>query len=166
MVSSNSNIELVCSDVSIPSTSTLASEVNISSLDVSSSIVIAVHQVVMSDGAHNNYNYIILPKTKQDPLHFHISISLCRRTRTLKSSAMVDSGATSIFISHKYVARHRMLKELLTRKIVLYNIDGSQNKAGTIEDKVSLYLKIRDQERKWDFLVTNLGSEDVILRLS
>jgi hypothetical protein len=41
-----------------------------------------------------------------------------------------------------------MLKELLTRKIVLYNINGSQNKAETIEDKVSLYLKIGDQERK------------------
>jgi hypothetical protein len=58
-----------------------------------------------------------------------------------------------------------MLKEPLTRKIVLYNIDGSQNKAETIKDKVSLYLKIGDQERKWDFLVTNLGPKDVILRL-
>jgi hypothetical protein len=58
-----------------------------------------------------------------------------------------------------------MLKEPLMRKIVLYNINGSQNKAGTIKDKVSLYLKIGDQERKWNFLVTDLGSEDVILRL-
>jgi hypothetical protein len=139
--------------------------VNISSLNVSSSVVIAAYQVMMSDDAHNNYNYVILPETKQDPLHFHISISLCGRTQTLKSSAMVDSGTTSMFISDKYVARHQMLKELLTRKIILYNIDGSQNKAETIEDKVSLYLKIRDQERKWDFLVTDLGPEDVILRL-
>jgi hypothetical protein len=90
MVSSNSDVELVCSNVSVLSTSTLASEVNISSLNVSSSIVIAAHQVMMSDDAHNNYNYIILPKTKQDPLHFHISISLCGRTQTLESSAMVD----------------------------------------------------------------------------
>jgi hypothetical protein len=80
MVSSNSNVELVCSDVSVPSTSTLASKVKISSLNVSSSVVIAVHQVMMSDDAHNNYNYVILPKTKQDPLHFHISISLHGRT--------------------------------------------------------------------------------------
>jgi hypothetical protein len=57
---------------------------------------------------------------------------------------MVDFSATSMFISDKYVARHRMLKEPLSRKIILYNINGSQNKAGTIEDKVSLYLKIRD----------------------
>jgi hypothetical protein len=80
IVSLNSDIELVCSDVSVLSTSTLASKVNISSLDVSSSVVIAVHQVMMSDDAHNDYNYVILPETKQDPLHFHISISLCGRT--------------------------------------------------------------------------------------
>jgi hypothetical protein len=106
MVSLNSDIKLVCSDISVPSTSTLASEVNISSLDVSSSVVIAVHQVMMSNDAHNNYNYVILPETKQDPLYFYISILLCGRTQTLKSSTMVDSGATSMFISDKYVARH------------------------------------------------------------
>ena len=78
---------------------------------------------------------------------------------------MVDSGATSMFIFHKFVARQCMLKEPLSRKIVLYNIDRTINKAGTIEDKVPLYLHIRDQERKWDFLVTNLGPEDIILGL-
>ena len=60
--------------------STLASEVNISdtSLDsyVSPSVVNAACQVMMSDGAHINLSYVFLPETKQDPLHFHISISL------------------------------------------------------------------------------------------
>ena len=60
--------------------STLASKVNISdtSLDshVSPSAVNAAHQVMISDGAHINYSYVFLPETKQDPLHFHISISL------------------------------------------------------------------------------------------
>ena len=140
----NSNIELVCSSV----TSTHAPKVNISdtSLDsyVSSSVVNAVHQVMMSDGAHINYSYVFLPETKQNPLYFHISISLRGRKRTIKSSAMVDSGATSLFISNKFMARNCMLKEPLERKI-----NGTLNKAGTIRDKVSLYLCIRDQERKW-----------------
>ena len=132
---------------------------------VSPSVVNAVRQVIMSDGAHINLSYVFLPETKQDTLHFHISISLRGRKRTVKSSAMVDSGATSLFISDKFVARNCMLKEPLERKIVLYNIDETLNKAGTIEDKVSLYLCIGDQERKWDFLDTNLGPEDIILGL-
>ena len=148
---------------------TSASEVNISdtSLDsyVSPSVVNAAHQVMMSDGAHINLSYVFLPETKQDPLHFHISIPLRGRKRIVKSSAMVDSGTTSLFISDKFMARNCMLKEPLERKIVLHNINGTLNKAETIKDKVSLYLCIRDQERKWDFLVTDLGPEDVILGL-
>ena len=111
---------------------------------VSPSVVNAARQVMMSDGAHINFSYVFLPETKQDPLHFYISISLRGRKRTIKSSAMVDSGATSLFISDKFVAKNRMLKEPLERKIVLYNINGTLNKAGTIEDKVSLYLRIGD----------------------
>jgi hypothetical protein len=78
---------------------------------------------------------------------------------------MMDSGTTSMFISNKFVARNCMLCKPLERKFILYNIDGSQNKAEIIQDKVSLYLCIGDQERKWDFLITNLGPEDVILGL-
>jgi hypothetical protein len=144
--------------------STLASEANICNSS-NASIVFAMHQVMMSNDAHKDYNYVILLETKQNPLHFHISISLCGRTQTIKSSAMVDSGATSMFISDRFMARNHMLHEPLERKIVLYNINGSQNKVGIIQDKVSLYLCIGDQERKWDFLITNLGPEDVILSL-
>ena len=43
---------------------------------VSPSILNAVRQVMMSDGAHINLSCVFLPKTKQDPLHFHISIPL------------------------------------------------------------------------------------------
>jgi len=147
--------------------STLASEVNISDT-VSASFIpkidVVVQQVMMSDAAHN-INYVILPETKQDPLHFHISISLHRRKRSSKTSAMVDSGATAMFISNHFVAKNAMLCKLLERKIVLYNINGTQNKAGTISHKVVLYLKVGNQERKWDFLITDLGPEDVILGL-
>ena len=49
---------------------------------------------------------------------------------------MVDSGATSLFIDHKFVNQHKMLLELLTQPITLYNIDGSLNEAGSITHKV------------------------------
>ena len=83
-------------------TSTLASEVNISdtSLDsyVSSSVVNAAHQVMMSDGAHINLSYVFLPKTKQDPLHFHISISLQGRKKNRKKQC--NGGLRHHFIIH------------------------------------------------------------------
>ena len=166
-----SDVESVCSSFSDSSSdiSTLASEVNIhDTAYVSASdflpVNIAAQQVMMPDAAHN-INYVILPETKEDPLHFHIPIHLRGRKRSKQTSAMVDSGATAMFISDQFVAKNAMLREPLSRQIVLYNIDGSKNKAGTITHKVSLYLKVGDQDRKWDFLITDLGSEDVILGL-
>ena len=78
---------------------------------------------------------------------------------------MVDSGATSLFINRKFVNQHRMLLELLKQPITLYNIDGSLNEAGSITHKVQLLLKVGQDEEKFDFFVTSLGPEKVILGL-
>ena len=72
---------------------------------------------------------------------------------------MANSGATSLFINHKYV------KEPLVQPITLYNIDGSWNEVGSITHKVKLLLKVGQDEEKFDFYVTSLGPEKVILRL-
>ena len=74
-------------------------------------------------------------------------------------------GATSLFIDRKFVNQHKMLLELLTQPITLYNIDGSLNEAGSITHKVWLLLKVGQDEEKFDFFVTSLGPEKVILGL-
>ena len=86
-------------------------------------------------------------------------------THTTKVAAMVNSGATSLFINQKYVNQHKMLKEPLPQPITLYNIDGSLNKAGSITHKVRLLLKVGQDEEKFDFFITSLGPEKVILGL-
>ena len=78
---------------------------------------------------------------------------------------MVDSGATSLFIDHKFASQHRMLKEPLEHPIRLVNIDGSLNKAGSITHKVRLTLKVGQDKEKFDFFLTSLGPEKVILEL-
>ena len=68
---------------------------------------------------------------------------------------MVSSGATS----------HQMLQEPIEYPITLYNIDGSLNEAGSITHKVKLLLKVSQDKEKFDFFVTSLGPEKVILGL-
>ena len=53
----------------------------------------------------------------------------------------------------------------LRNPIVLYNIDGSINKAGSLTDFVQLTLTIRSHTDTHDFLVTDLGPENLILGL-
>ncbi|KIK66480.1 hypothetical protein GYMLUDRAFT_1026110, partial [Collybiopsis luxurians FD-317 M1] len=53
----------------------------------------------------------------------------------------------------------------LQQPINIFNIDGTPNWAGQITHFAHLALTVDDQERWTDFLVTNLGGEDIILGL-
>jgi hypothetical protein len=55
----------------------------------------AVQQVKSSDAALNS---VIIPETKHAKSHFHISCILKGHHRTTKVAAMVNSGATALFI--------------------------------------------------------------------
>ena len=122
----------------------------------------AMPHVMISDAALSS---TIIPETKDKKSHFHISVYLKGRHRTVKVAAMVDSGATSLFLDKKYADRHKMLQVPLKHPITLYNIDGMLNVAGSITHKVRLALKVGPSEDNYDFLVTSLGPEHVILGL-
>jgi hypothetical protein len=126
---------------------------------------VAVQQVMISDAAPILASSVIIPETKQKQSHFHISCLLSGRHRTVKVAAMVDSGATALFLDKKYADCQNMWQIPLEHPIMLYNIDGSLNEAGSITHKVRLSLKIGSDEEKFDFFVTSLGPEKVILGL-
>jgi predicted aspartyl protease len=68
---------------------------------------VAVPQVMNSDAALMS---VIIPETKDSASHFHISVLLKGRHRTVKVAAMVDSGATGLFLDKKYADSHKMLQ--------------------------------------------------------
>ena len=146
--------------------STLARAENIHRIVTASDSALPV--IVIEDAPINSvsiYSSVIIPKTGQNLNHFHVSITLRGRHRSVTSAAMVDSGATALFISSQFIKKHGMLEEALGHNIKLYNIDGSLNKAGSITHKTTLYLTVGDQTGKWEFLVTDIGPEEVILGL-
>ena len=78
---------------------------------------------------------------------------------------MIDSGATALFISHKFVQKNNVRLQPLAHAIKLSNIDGSQNKAGSLTHYARLQLTVGAHTEITEFLVTNLGPEDVVLGL-
>jgi hypothetical protein len=78
---------------------------------------------------------------------------------------MVDSGATALFIDKKYAESQKMWQVPLEHPIRLHNIDGTLNEAGSITHKVKLSLKVGVDEETFEFYVTSLGPEKVILGL-
>ena len=145
-----------------PPPSTSACEMNIHSSSGIHAPHVAVQQVMNSDAALNS---VIISETKNTKSHFHIACLLKGHHRTTKVAAMVDSGATSLFIDRKFVNQHKMLLESLEQPITLYNIDESLNEAGSITHKVRLLLNVGQDKEKFDFFVTSLGPKKVILGL-
>ena len=78
---------------------------------------------------------------------------------------MIDSGATALFIHERFVKQIRMVKRRITQEIGLRNIDGSANQAGKLTHFVRLNLDVGPHSETTEFLVTNLGPENVILGL-
>ena len=78
---------------------------------------------------------------------------------------MVDCGATALFIGERFVRENKIRTRPLDRKIRLCNIDGSENRTGNISRSVRLRLCIGERRAEEEFMVTDLGPEDVVLGL-
>ncbi len=68
-----------------------------------------------------------IPEIKLSGSHFKIKAVLKGRSRSASVAAMVDCGATALFIDRKFVERHKIRTHSLHSEIPLYNIDGSKN---------------------------------------
>jgi hypothetical protein len=146
---------------------------NISACKLDSSSVSPVVSNASTSASEMNNVYIVpsflnsvtISETKEVKSHFHISCYLKRRHCTVKVAAMVDSGATALFINKKYTNSHKMWQVPLEHPIHLHNINGTLNEAGSITHKVKLLLKIGQDKEFFEFFVTSLGPKKVILGL-
>ena len=73
---------------------------------------------------------------------------------------MVDSGATTKFLHRRFVLENQVATRKLARPIPLYNIDGTENRDGTISEVAVLDMAIGDHREKVVFVVTDIGEED------
>ena len=82
---------------------------------------------------------------------------------TVTSNALVDCGATGCFLDKFFVRKHRFPTRRLARPIPVYNIDGTRNEQGSVEEMVDLRMRFGDHVERMTFAVCSLGSTDVIL---
>jgi predicted aspartyl protease len=97
--------------------------------------------------------------------HFCVNVIIKGINRSIRSPAIIDSGATILFVSKRFLQCHHIIYTPLPNTIALHNIDGSKNKAGSLTHFAHLTLTISSCNEPTDFLVTDLGPEDIILGL-
>ena len=76
---------------------------------------------------------------------------------------LVDLGATDNFIHPQLVKRLALGTQKLERARKIWNINGTNNRAGQITDYVDLSVQMGKKQTKMQFLITDLGHEDLIL---
>ncbi len=77
--------------------------------------------------------------------------------------ALVDSGATDCFMSENFIKRMKLGKRPLQRPRKIWNINNTANQAGEITHYTTLKIQTRGIRKIIQFLVTNIGNEDIIL---
>jgi hypothetical protein len=102
--------------------------------------------------------------TKSD--HFYIPIMLKGRNKRTDIKVLVDCKASTCFISERFVKEKQVQTRKLMKEIPARNINGMSNVVGPILCFAELGLKIGNhEEEKAAFMVTDLGSDDVIIRI-
>jgi len=77
--------------------------------------------------------------------------------------ALLDSGATGMFIDRKFVERYRFKLDKLEKPLVVTNVDSSNNSGGRITYKIECNVYYRGHQERMKFDVCNLGRTEVIL---
>ena len=92
-----------------------------------------------------------------------VPITIKTSYNTAKVPSLVDSGATDNFIHPRTVRQLRLGTSFLDKPKKLFNVDDTQNKAGSVTRYVDLSVTTNQKERQMRFLVSDIGRENLIL---
>ena len=83
--------------------------------------------------------------------------------KNVKPLGLIDSGAGGKFIDQNYAKAIGLKIETLETPLRAYNVDGTENKRGTIKNYVNVNTEINGRKIPIELLITRLGKEQIIL---
>ena len=81
----------------------------------------------------------------------------------LTVTALLDSGATSMFLDKKFVLVNNLGTRGLPRAIPVYNVDGTLNQGGSISEEVELMMNYQNHTERAVFAVCDLEDKPAII---
>jgi len=77
--------------------------------------------------------------------------------------ALLDSGATGMFMDKQTAARHRFKLQKLERPLMVKNVDGTVNSGGAIMHQVECNVFYKGHMERMQMDVCDLGKTEIIL---
>jgi len=96
-------------------------------------------------------------------LYLRVEIESTDNQRKYGVRALVDLGATGLFIDREYVKSNQIPTTKLPQPIPVFNVDGTANTEGSISEVVELLLRYNGHSERALFCVTGLGKQNLIL---
>ena len=96
-------------------------------------------------------------------LHLRVEVESTETQRKYGVRALVDSGATGLFIDREYVKSNQIPTTKLSRVVPVFNVDGTPNTSGSISEVAELILRYNGHSERALFSVTGLGRQHMIL---
>lgn len=78
-------------------------------------------------------------------------------------NALLDCGTYTCFMDKEFVKKNNLTTRKLDRTIPMYNIDGTRNVGGNIEEEIEMIMTIEGHREKVVLQVCDLGKLPVIL---
>jgi predicted aspartyl protease len=96
-------------------------------------------------------------------LYLRVEIESTDNQQKYGVRALVDSGATGLFIDREYVKSNQIPTTKLPQPIPVFNVDGTANTEGSISEVAELLLHYNGHSERALFCVTGLGRQNLIL---
>ena len=107
--------------------------------------------------------YVVAATPGPRSLNLKVELQSTDTGDVIATNALLDCGATGLFIDTEYVRKHRLTVRTLARPIPVFNVDGTANEAGSIRGTVDLVLRYNGHTERAQFAVTGLGKQNLIL---
>jgi hypothetical protein len=107
--------------------------------------------------------FVIATTPSDNSLNIDVEIEMTDTAMKRNTSALVDCGATGLFIDTEYVCLNNLSTCRLTSPIPVYNVDGTANEAGAITEIADVILCYKGHAERTQFAVTSLGKQNMIL---
>src|SRR5258707_9653226 len=103
--------------------------------------------------------------SKNSPCSLNIQVKLASLTSlaSVSTSALLDSGATGMFINWGFMQKHQLETTPLPQPILMCNVDGSPNENGSVTEEVHITLCFGCHSKRAHLAVANLGQQTVII---
>jgi len=123
-----------------------------------------IHKVAEKQQDMSNPSHILIRTiSNRNSTELPIQLETTSSHHPISITALLDSGATGLFIDDDFVRSKNITTDKLPKAIPVYNIDGTLNQLGSVKETVDLILRYKDHTERATFYVTALGKVPVIL---